>query len=81
MNTGKNMNLYDLRSQWAIKGAEVKTIDLLDSRHGAVLDIINKDGEYTLQRFFPIGNDWFVSVDLDKVSADEVIDHLTDYMG
>ncbi len=36
----------------------------------------DKPGRFSLHRFFPIGNRWEVSVDLDGVKYEKVIDHV-----
>lgn len=36
----------------------------------------NKEGKYTLQRFFPLGKNWEISVDVNEVDVSELLDKI-----
>lgn len=61
-----------LMTEW-LSYPEYKFIGYGNDGYGTLRVVVKANNEYTLLRFFPGGEKWYVSVDKQDVSADQLI--------
>ncbi len=58
------MNLQDRRDQWEKGAEEMLCVTHNVDGYKTVLVVLNFDEEYALHRYFKIGDDWSISIDI-----------------
>jgi hypothetical protein len=71
------MTLEKIREDWE-SGGEVKLVICEKEQLGQVLVVLDFKGEYALHRYFPIGKNWEVSVDVSNSSLERCLEEVTD---
>ena len=71
------MTLEDKRKEWE-QGGEAVLVICDKERLGQVLVVLDFKGEFALHRYFPIGMNWEVSVDVANSSLLRCLEEVTD---
>jgi len=80
MENNKDMKLKDKREEWEQGGEEVLVVTekTFAGDYSIVYVVLDFGGEYAVQRYFPLRENWEVSVDISNSTLEKCLNHVSE---